>query len=70
VLGFIWLGISCKIILSSTDEDALNFCRPSSHLHNLIHTGDGTQSQMSDSRDVDLACGTSNRYSDVTWDTG
>ncbi len=54
----------------STDEDALSSCRASNHFHNPIHSGDWTQSQMSDSEDVDLACGTSNRYSDVTLAAG
>jgi hypothetical protein len=54
----------------STDEDALSMCRASNHFHNPIHSGDWTQSQMSDSEDVDLVCGTANRYSNVTWATG
>jgi hypothetical protein len=53
----------------STDEDALTACRASNHFHNPVHSGDWTQSQMSDSLFVDNICGTS-RYSNVTWGTG
>ncbi len=54
----------------STDEDSATFCRASNHFHNPIYTGDWLESQMSDSLTVDLACGTSHRYSNVTWATG
>lgn len=54
----------------STDEDLPTFCRASNHFHNPIHSGDWLQSQMSDSLTVDVSCGTSHRYSNVTWATG
>ena len=54
----------------STDEDDLNFCRASNHFHNPIHSGDWLQSQMTDSLWVDVFCGTTKRYSAVTWATG
>jgi len=54
----------------STDEDALNICRASNHFHNPIHSGDWLASQMSDSVWVDVLCGTTKRYSAVTWATG
>jgi hypothetical protein len=53
--------------IASTDEDYPTFCRASNHFHNPIHSGDWLQSQMSDSVWVDLACGTTGRYSNVTW---
>ena len=56
------------------DEDAPQTvgisCRASNHFHNPIHSGDWTESKMSDSLEVDGYCGASNRYSDVTWATG
>lgn len=62
----------------STDEDALNICRASSHFHNpLFKTSnpsppayDWLESQMSDSTFTDFWCGTTKRYSAVTWATG
>lgn len=54
----------------SSDEDLPTFCRASNHFHKPIYTGNWAQSQMSDSFTVDAACGTSHRYSNVTWATG
>ena len=54
----------------STDEDALNICRASNHFHDPIRSGDWLTSQMSDSLWVDALCGTTKRYSDITWATG
>jgi|GEM_PF-2327159 len=56
----------------STDEDH-PLCRATNHFHNPIHTGDWTQSKMSDSVLVPIYsfivnCGT--KYSNVTWATG
>lgn len=61
----------------STDEDALNICRATNHFHNpLFKTAnhststDWLESQMSDSTTADIGCGTTKRYSAVTWATG
>ncbi len=60
----------------ATDEDIPTFCRASNHFHNPIFKSQQTfsfdwlESQMSDSSTVDAACGTSHRYSNVTWATG
>jgi len=60
----------------STDEDLPTFCRASNHFHNPLFKSqkpfsfDWLESQMSDSRIVDDFCGTTHRYSNVTWATG
>ena len=53
----------------STDEDALNRCRASSHFHNPLFM-DWILAGMSDSTLTDFICGFDRKLSAITWATG